>query len=102
MQTAILSNALLTNGATTVEATEIERQSDRSDVLVVVPHDIGGERLAELPEALDKADKANEWWVEKCLHGKSFIDYNSSSLYQPFRRTEIAGGCVYYSVQELY
>lgn len=91
MQTAILTNAVLTNGATIVEATEIESQSERSEVLVVVPHDIGGERLAELPEALDKADKVNEWWVEKCLHGKSIIEYTSSSLYQPFRRTKIAG-----------
>jgi DNA replication regulator DPB11 len=57
---------------------------------LVVPHDVVLD-LATLPEGAGNLTLVTNWWVERCLHGKSLVDPTDSVLCRPFDNLSISG-----------
>jgi DNA replication regulator DPB11 len=59
---------------------------------LVVPHDIPVD-LTTLPGSAEKLLLVTNWWVERCLHGKSLVDPTEHVLCRPFDKFQIDGTC---------
>lgn len=74
------------------KSTEIENFSsdDLTRGFLVVPHDVPVD-LMLLPEGAGMMCLATNWWVERCLHGKSLVNPTDNVLCTPFDKISISG-----------
>ncbi|KAF1966386.1 hypothetical protein BU23DRAFT_544568 [Bimuria novae-zelandiae CBS 107.79] len=92
-KTNILREHLDSNGAVVVgDATELDNFSadDLGEGFVLVPHDAQTD-LTSLPEAAGTMSLVTNWWVERCLHGKTLVDPTDCVLCRPFDKPSISG-----------
>ncbi|KAF2681586.1 hypothetical protein K458DRAFT_444484 [Lentithecium fluviatile CBS 122367] len=92
-KTNILREHLDGNGAIVIrDATELNNftSDDLRRGYLVVPHDVPIS-LATLPEGAGDLTLVTNWWVERCLHGKSLVDPTDSVLCRPFENLSISG-----------
>lgn len=90
---AILEKHLVGNDADVLIADTdlLQRpQEELNQGFLLVPHDIDISYL-RIPPAAQSMMKVTEWWVEKCLHRKAFIEPRDDLLCQPFWKGKIKG-----------
>ncbi|KAF2786767.1 hypothetical protein K505DRAFT_343518 [Melanomma pulvis-pyrius CBS 109.77] len=92
-KTNILQQHLHSNGATVIrKSAEIETFSsdDLTRGFLVVPHNAPVD-LTLLPEGAGMMCLVTNWWVERCLHGKSLVNPANNVLCTPFDKLSISG-----------
>lgn len=91
--TTLLFDILTSNGGILLTAAQMATRPDESsNALVLVPHQTPYRRAVDQIPHLRPTDSIlTEFWLEKCLSSKSFIDYNVAPLCRPFKVFPIPG-----------
>ena len=88
-QTAVLQKHLVSHGADMLESAAQFRMGEANTL--IVPHQASHDSIPPLPGNIPKIDVVTEFWVEKCLFGRRFVDPGSSITHLPFPTASIDG-----------
>lgn len=92
-KTKILREHLVSHGARVISADELNNFSsdDLRRGYLVVPHDTEAD-LTTLPDRVGSAmNLVTNWWVERCLYGKSLVNPADHVLCRPFDKLSVSG-----------
>ena len=91
----VLCRHLLPQGSEIVgsldELSSISNPDGPTNLFMIVPHDLPISKHPSLPESDIPIRKVTEWWVERCLHLKSFVDPEGHVVGRPFPVFPIQG-----------
>ena len=69
----------------------LAHEEELAEGIILVPHNLSVDRLANVPSAASAITKATDWWAERCLHCRCFISPTSNVLCRPFPAIGIKG-----------
>ena len=88
-QTIILHKHLLSHGANLLES--VAEFPDTGANFLLVPHQVPQKDVPTLPTSPPSIIVVNEFWIEKCLFGRIYIEPTSSITHSPFPKSPIKG-----------
>ncbi|KAM3083782.1 protein kinase activating protein dpb11 [Clarireedia jacksonii] len=93
--TRILSNHLLAHDGEVLQSDkgliELSAASPHKRHFMIVPYDLPATKYPELPESGSRIEIITDWWVERCLHHKQFMEPSAHVIGRPFPSFPIKG-----------
>ncbi|PQE15681.1 BRCT domain-containing protein [Rutstroemia sp. NJR-2017a BBW] len=93
--TRILTNHLLAHDGEVLQSDkdliESSVESPLKRHFMIVPYDLPANKYPELPESGSQIEIITDWWVERCLHHKQFMEPSTHVIGRPFPSFPIEG-----------
>lgn len=88
VRTRVLCNHLLPHDGVVIDNIDGLAEASRRHTLkrlhVIIPHDLPRAKYPSLPPTEKPVEFITEWWIERCLHHKKFLDPQDHVIGRPF------------------